>query len=874
MTDNFKIIELLSELDIIIYRGNPDWSVDVISSGEKISGYTVEEFRQGEIKWLDIIYKDDLNRVLRESEVLSEKPCQITQYYRILTKSGDVRYVVDQKKSIFKDGKFLYVAGSVRDITEKRVASSYKSSDIFSILTDFIDAAVFIFSYENFVYVNKKMIDIFGYSEEEFYNELKFWDIIHPDFREIVKERGSARLKGEDVPARYEVKLITKDKKVYWSEYMGKPIIYNGKPAVLGTAFDITERKELEFKLKETVDMLNKAEVAAKFGCWELNLNTGKIFGSVGARRIYGLKNGNFDYELVKDVPLPEYRPILDNALKNLIENGERYELNFKIKDASDGEIKDIFSIATYDEERNTVFGVIVDVTESMSDKRALEESESKFKALTNTTSAAIFVYSDDKFIFVNNEFEEVTGYAPDEIVGAQFWSIVHPEHKEMIKDRGLRRQRGEDIPNRYEFKIITKNGEERWVDFTADKIMWDGKPAALGTAIDITEKKLIEEKLMQSQKLEAVGRLAGGVAHEYNNMMTIILNYIELSLLKTSPEGDLHDYLMRMRRAAEHAADITKQLLSFARKQPIRPVPIDLKDFFEKHIKMLKVLVGENIEVIFKSEEKIENVKADSSQLNQVITNLLINAKDAIKGVGKIEIELKNVEIKENFLPEYPGLENGRYVLISVSDNGEGIKKEYIDKIFEPFFTTKDVGKGTGLGLATVFGIVKQNKGNIYVESEEGVGTTFKIFLPAYFENNEYQSTIKNQGYIQGSGESLLLVEDEESVLDSVKQMLEMLNYKVFVSDNPLGALEILQKNKDVIRLIITDVIMPGIDGMELAKRAREINPDIKVIFTSGHNEKILDDLKIGVVNDNFIQKPYDIRDLTLKIYNELYGK
>ncbi|MBZ4671858.1 PAS domain S-box protein [Deferribacterales bacterium Es71-Z0220] len=872
--ENSDIISLLSELDVIIYKGNPDWSVDVISGSEKISGYALEEFKSGKINWIDIIHKDDVERVLKESEILSEKPIQITQYYRIITKSGEVRYVVDQKKSVFDNGKFLYVAGSVRDITEKRVANSHKSSDIFSILTDFIDAAVFIFSGENFAYVNKKMVDTFGYFEDEFYNKLKFWDIIHPDYREIVKVRGFARQKGEDVPAKYEVKLLTRDGRVLWSEYMGKPVIYNGKPSVIGTAFDITERKELEFKLKETVDMLNRAEVVAKFGCWELNLSTGKIYGSVGARRIYGIEGEEFEYEYVKYIPLLEYRPTLDRALKNLIENGEKYEVNFKIKDASNGEIKDVFSIATYDAERNTVFGILVDVTEHMTDKRTLEESEAKFRALTNTTSAAIFVYSGDKFIFANNEFEEVTGYSPEEIVGAQFWSIVHPEYMEMIRDRGLRRQRGENIPNRYEFKIITKNGEERWVDFTADRIMWDGKPAALGTAIDITEKKLIEEKLRHSQKLEALGRLAGGVAHEYNNMMTIILNYIELSILKTAPESELKEYLMRIRRAAEHAADITRQLLSFARKQPIRPVVIDLKDFFDNHIKMFKVLVGENIDVIFKSEENINNIKADATQLNQVMTNLLINAKDAIKGIGKIEIKLKNIEINDYYLPSYPGLQEGQYVLISVSDTGEGIKKELLDKIFEPFFTTKDVGKGTGLGLATVFGIVKQNKGNIYVESEEGVGTTFKIFLPAHFEGNEFKSQVKNTEFVQGQGEGLLLVEDEESVLDSVKSILEMLNYKVFHSASPLSALELLQTHKDEIKLIITDMVMPEMDGLEFAKRAREINPDIKIIFSSGHSEKMLEDMKIGIVNGSFIQKPYDIRDLTLKIYNELYGK
>ncbi|MBZ4642898.1 MAG: sensor hybrid histidine kinase [Deferribacteraceae bacterium] len=867
MNSNFS--EFFLDADVMIYKGLPDWSVEVVSGSENICGYSPEEFNSKNIGWTELIHPDDRNLVLAEARKLNENHTTISQEYRILTKSGVIKYVLDKKVSIFENGEFKGVKGIVVDISDRRVESIYGES-IFRTLADFTSAGIFIFSGERFLYVNRSMLKVFGYSEYEFYNELKFWEVIHPDFREIVKQRGIDRQKGKNVPSSYDVKAITKEGRVFWASFSGKQIVFDGKPAVLGTAYDITYRVEAEQKLNEAIDRLNKAELYTKSGHWQLDLNTNTIIGSAGAKKIYGLYGEKFEYEIVKSVPLSQYRKDLDDALKNLIYHNIPYDITFKIRSNDSGLIKDIHSIAYFDKEKNIVFGIIKDITENLKDRQALIESEERFRALTNNAAAAIFVYEGSEFVYVNKGFENITGYSQDEIIGKNFWSIVHPDYQERIKQRGLARQRGEPVENRYEFKILTKDGKERWLDFTSGKITWNGKPAALGTAVDITEKKIIEDRLNHAQKLESIGRLAGGVAHEYNNMMTIILNYIEFSLMQLDKNSRLFDYISKMKNAALHTSEITKQLLSFARKQPVNIVAVDLKEFFNHQLKMMKVLLGEGVELKLDYAEDVKNIKIDMSQLNQIVTNLLVNSKDAMNGRGQIEIKLRNVYVENEDYSKYPGLKKGGYVLLEFSDSGCGIKKEHLGKIFEPFFTTKDVGKGTGLGLATVYGIVKQNNGNIYVESAEGVGTTFKIFFPPYEEISGDKYPSYGVSFKKGEGQCILLVEDEESLLTAEKTLLELLNYKVYAANNPLNALDILKENSD-INLLITDIVMPDLNGKELSILAKEIKPDIKVIFMSGYNEIMLDDMKASVEDFkiDFVQKPFRIEELAEKIYN-----
>ncbi len=380
-------------------------------------------------------------------------------------------------------------------------------------------------------------------------------------------------------------------------------------------------------------------------------------------------------------------------------------------------------------------------------------------------------------------------------------------------------------------------------------------------------KQKILEAQLVQAGKMESVGRLAGGVAHDYNNMLGIIVGYTEMSLQDVAPDDPLHANLEQILAAAKRSTDITRQLLAFARKQTIEPKVLQLDEVVKEMLKMLQRLIGEDIDLAWGPGVDVWPVKMDPSQVDQILVNLCINARDAIADVGKIIIETRNAQLDEDYCVERAGFIPGEYILLAVSDNGMGMTPETQDKAFEPFFTTKQLGKGTGLGLATVYGIVKQNNGFINVYSELEEGTTIKIYLPRYVGQRPWATIESAMEMPLAQGETLLIVEDDDAILTLVRKMLENLGYAVFTANSPGDAMALARKNAGGIDLLITDVVMPEMNGRDLANQLQALYPSLQVLFMSGYTANVI--AHRGVLDEgvNFIPKPFSQKELAVKV-------
>ncbi|RJP93632.1 MAG: response regulator [Desulfobacteraceae bacterium] len=506
----------------------------------------------------------------------------------------------------------------------------------------------------------------------------------------------------------------------------------------------------------------------------------------------------------------------------------------------------------------------------------ALRKSEEKFRGIFENVQDVYFeVTYDGTILDVSPSIEILSKgqYRRKDVIGKSLFGFyANPGERELVLD--VLQQQGSVTD--YEITLKNRDGSNLPCSISS-KIQYDvnGHPInIIGSLRDITERKKAEEErenlqeqLNQAQKIESMGRLAGGVAHDYNNMLSVILGYTELAMEKVPSDDPLYADLKEVLKAANRSTEITRQLLTFARKQTISPKILDLNETIERMLKMLRRLIGEDIDLAWLPGTGLGLIKMDPSQVDQILANLCVNARDAIADVGKIIIETGSVTFDESYCSKHPGFVSGDFVMLAVSDDGCGMDRETQDKIFEPFFTTKGVGQGTGLGMATVYGIVKQNEGFINVYSEPGKGTTFKIYLPQTAGEAGKTEAKKAAAIPKGSGETVLLVEDESMIMKMSKMMLEQLGYQVLAASMPDEAMNLAEKHAGGIDLLITDVIMPEMNGRELARRINALYPEIKILFMSGYTADII--AHHGVLEDgvNFIQKPFSMRDLGVKI-------
>jgi PAS domain S-box-containing protein len=536
-------------------------------------------------------------------------------------------------------------------------------------------------------------------------------------------------------------------------------------------------------------------------------------------------------------------------------------------------------------DEKGQIAGIrctIQDITEHKRSEEALRESEERYRTiLENIEDGYYEVDLPGNFTFFNDSLCRMLGYSRDELIGMGNDRYTDAENrKKLFQAFNSVYRTGEPVKG-FDWEVIRKDGRKLYGEVSVSLIRNSaGQPIGFrGIARDITERKraekemaALQEQLTQSQKMEAVGRLAGGIAHDFNNLLTVIKGYAQLSLLEVKQNNPLWENIQEIQKATERATNLTRQLLAFSRRQILDPKVLDLNSLLRDTEKMLRRMIGEDIELVTRLSDGLGRVKIDPGQFEQVILNLAVNARDAMPSGGKFTIETANVQPDEGYALTHLGLTTGHYARLSVSDTGVGMSREVQEKAFDPFFTTKEKGKGTGLGLSTVHGIVTQSGGKIWIYSEPGRGTTFKIYFPTIEGELDALNVKKEKDSSPRGSETVLLVEDEPSVRDLANRLLKQQGYRVLEAANGEEALRLAQDTDgERIHLLLTDVVLPQMSGKELADQFKSSRPDLKVLYMSGYTDFAV--VHQGVLNPgtHFLQKPFSLETLSQKIREAL---
>ena len=519
------------------------------------------------------------------------------------------------------------------------------------------------------------------------------------------------------------------------------------------------------------------------------------------------------------------------------------------------------------------------DITESKNTEQALQESEERLRlALASSNQGLYDLNVVTGEAIVSPEYARMLGYEPEEFheTNAAWRERLHPDDRDLVYGVYLDYITGRRPDYRVEFRQRTKTGEWKWILSVGKIVQYDetGRPLRMiGTHTDITaqrqaesDREKLRSQLIQSQKMESIGRLAGGVAHDFNNMLQTILGNATMALEDLSEDSPGRESLREIETAAQRSAELVRQLLAFARKQTIAPQILDLNETVQSMLKMLRRLIGEHIVLDWKPGANLWPVYMDRTQLDQILANLCVNARDAIANHGQIIVETAKVTLDATYAATHADVVPGDYVMLAVTDNGPGMDAYTKEHLFEPFFTTKELGKGTGLGLATVFGIVKQNHGLINVYSEPGQGATFKIYLPRAAGNSVQEASTPSPALRRGN-ETILLVEDEAQVLLLAQRILAPYGYTVLAAHNPEEALQLAAQHQGTIHVLITDVIMPGMNGRELHTRLAQTRPALRCLYMSGYTANVIAHQGILEPGMHFLEKPFTIQSLLGKL-------
>ena len=516
------------------------------------------------------------------------------------------------------------------------------------------------------------------------------------------------------------------------------------------------------------------------------------------------------------------------------------------------------------------------DISDRLKAERAYSETEAKYKMFIEQVAAVSYIAEvgfHGKWHYVSPQVETIFGYTPEEwLADSEHWvrHVAEEDHPlvEAAEENCMRAKRFQA-----EYRLKRKDGRIIWVSDNAVFVPGsESHPLMEGIIVDITERRVLEDQLQQARRMEAVGRLAGGVAHDFNNLLTIIKGYVELALNRIGGQPELRGNIQQIADAAERAVTLVRQLLAFSRKQVLKPKVLDLNGVVLNMDKMVRRLMSENIEMRTSVEKNLGAVKADPGQIEQVILNLIVNARDAMPDGGKLWIETRNVELDSGMANDQASIKPGLYVMLSVRDTGVGISAETLPHIFEPFYTTKGSSRGTGLGLSTVYGIVKQSGGHIEVASELGKGTTFKVFLPRVEEAAQRPQKAEWAEPATGAGgETILLVEDEPAVRELARTVLSEQGYTVIEAQNSEDAVRLAGRHRSEIHLLLTDVMMPGMSGRDLAKHLTALHPYLRVLYMSGYTHNVIGENGTLEEGLSFLQKPFSPKALTLRVRETL---
>ena len=710
----------------------------------------------------------------------------------------------------------------------------------------------------------------------------------------------------------FEVTLKTK--KPYWSSTFissrtGKPTIALGKPikdGVISGYLDLHALNEIIDKIKigsngyaaicdqdgTTIAHPNRVFVSERWNVKNLNVIQEGLAGKEGTFRYHFMgeeKIGSVaivpqtGWLIIVIQPVEEaFAPV--KKIRNLIAGGTITAIILAIiialatlkktlkpfltlaanaKRISDGKYELSPQQESYKEVDELANDLDVMVEAIKTREMELRASKEKYRTLFENATDAIFIAQDEVLKFANPKTEDITEYPQEELAKVPFLDLIHPEDRDMVLENHIKRLKGQEVPSIYSFRVINRSGEELSVELSVVVIDWEGRPATLNFMRDITVQKKLEAQLQQALKMEAMGTLAGGIAHDFNNLLMAIQGRTSIMLMKKDSSHPDIRHLKGIEDNVESAADLTRQLLGFARGGKYEVKPTDLNELIKKQNRMFGRTKKE-ISIRGKYEENLWPVEIDQGQIDQVLLNLYVNAWQAMPAGGDLYLKTENVTLDEIDVEPF-SIEPGEYVKISVTDTGVGMDKATREKIFEPFFTTKEMGRGTGLGLASAYGIIKNHGGFINVYSEKGHGTTFNIYLPA--SEKEVTEEKKSAGEILRGSETVLFVDDEDMIIEIAEEMFEQLGYKVLTARSGKEAIEIYMKNKEQIDIVLLDMIMPEMSGSDTYDSLKEINPDIKVLLSSGYsiNGQATEIMDRGC--NGFIQKPFKMKELSQKL-------
>ncbi len=781
-----------------------------------------------------------------------------------------------------------------RDITERRHAEEARRESELrfrSLVQSSNDAIVLTNQSNKIILWNKGAQTIFGYAEEEALGQPL--SLLMPQRYREAHERGMARYHATGEPhiigQTVEFDGLRKDGSEFPLELSLAAWETQGERFCSGIIRDITERRRRTEALKESERQLARAQQIAHLGGWELDVAKNRVTWSEELYRVFGLRHEEFKptFEGYLERVHPDDRALVQRINEKAFRDHQPFAFEHRIV-RPDGTVRMTYFMGEVmtDETGKPVKlrGIGQDITERKQAEVERDIERQLLKALIDQLPVGVLVCDmEGRYIKVNRSICEILGTDCDELLGMtideaqQLYKPTNPEGTPLTATETptvmvLRTQRP---VNAVESLITTPGGEVRRISSNAAPVIVDGGvPFGSVTVVtDVTEQYTLQEQLRQSQKMESIGTLAGGVAHDFNNLLTVILGNTQLAFRVVQPGSPLQQRLMEVEKAANRATTLTRQLLAFSRRQRLERQRLNLNDTINDIMKMLRRVIGENIEVRVQESIHLHPIFADPSQIEQVVMNLAVNARDAMPNGGQLVIETRNVTLNEEYRREHPYAKSGRYVQMTISDTGTGMDAETRKRIFEPFFTTKETGKGTGLGLSMVYGIVKQHGGLIEVYSEPRQGTSFKIYLPVEEKAVKEEAQEEVQQPLRGGTETILVAEDEEALRSLARSILEELGYTVLLAKDGVEAVELYKANQERIALMLFDIVMPHMGGREAYEQISSLGGDGPVIFMTGYSAEIVQyefvkqNKFIEAAGAVLMQKPYTVETLGRKV-------
>jgi PAS domain S-box-containing protein len=707
-----------------------------------------------------------------------------------------------------------------------------------------------------FLYVSEEAQRLLGYPVHQWLDEPGFWrEHIHPEDRERAMAfclAQTARMK----PHTLEYRMVSADGRTVWLRDQVRVVTDGGRPQeLIGVMVDVTTLKVAEQALQESETRFREIAEKTREVFWVTDPAKARmLYISPAYEEIWGRTCASLYARPMSFVEAihPDDREGVSARMAS--QASGQYDEVYRIR-RPDGSLRWIhdraFPVQGPAGELLRIVGSAQDITALKLTEQALRESEGRYRNLFESAPDGILVAdAEGRYVDANPTVLGMLGYPREELVGMTSADILAP--KEAARVGAALAEINQGVEHRHEWQFRRKDGSKFDADVLAT-VMGDGRILAL--IRDASERRRMEEQLRQSQKMEAVGRLAGGVAHDFNNSLGVILGYTEL-LIRQAGDGQ-RGKLEQILKATKRAGALTRQLLAFSRKQIVDPKVLDINALLSDLEQMVGRLIGEDIDLAIVQGADLGQVKADPGQLEQVVMNLCVNARDAMPDGGLLRIETANAEVDAGQATQNEPMAAGRYVMLAVSDTGCGIAEEMLSKIFEPFFTTKEEGKGTGLGLAMVYGTVKQAGGYVWVYSDVGRGTTFQIYLPRIDEPAEAPA-IQAPPALSKGWETILLVEDEGSLRAIAREILEEQGYRVIEADSPAQAIEIVGQHPDPIHLVLTDVVMPGMNGRTLAEKLVAARPELRVLYMSGYTDDVIAHSGVLESGTLLIEKPF----------------